>query len=223
MSHVRGPTTAWHVLILARMQLAQTTTTAPSSSSNPPFFPSSSSSLAPGASPNPNGNNNNNNGSGGLNTYYAVGLALLLLCVALALFFMFRRRALEMGRRRQNGGRGSALQRDLGGAVIAGDPARGRGYLIGLPRLREPSREEGLDERGEAPPQYISKQEWEQIHTNGEASGPGIPLQTLSRDAAGLKPPDYSEGNTQEADRNGRGSTASGSSSSRPAERGANP
>lgn len=219
MSSLQPALIAWHILIFARTLLAQNTVTLASSSSSPPLLPSSSSSFAPGATP--NSNNNGNNTSGGLNTYYAVGLALLLCCVALALFFMFRRRALEMRARRRNGGRGTALQQDLGGAVIAGDPARGRGYLIGLPRLREPTREEGLDERGEAPPQYISKQEWEQIHSNGEASGPGIPPQTLSRDAAGLKLPDYSEATTPDTDRNARSSTAS-ASSSRPADRGAN-
>ena len=220
--------TVWHILILARALLAQTTTkpTSSSTTSTPPFLASSSSSsLAPGASPNPNGNNGNSSGSGGggLDTYYAVGLALLLCCVALALFFMFRRRILDRGARRRNDGRGIVLQRDIDGAVIAGDPSRGRGYLIGLPRLRQPARqEEGLDERGEAPPQYISKTEWEQLHPNGEASEPGIPLQTLSRDAVGLKPPDYSEAGTQEAERNARGSTVS-ASSSRAAEHGANP
>lgn len=154
-------------------------------------------------------------GGGGLNTYYAVGLALLLCCVALALFFMFRRRALEQRVRRRNGGRTFAPQRDFNGAVIAGDPSRGRGYLIGLRRPVETTPEEGLNERGEAPPQYISKTEWEQIHGGGtqEGSGPSIPLQSLSHDAAGLpsKPPDYTEAHTNEVDPNASVSTASAS------------
>lgn len=153
---------------------------------------------------------------GGLNTYYAVGLALLLCCVALALFFMFRRRALEMRERRRNGGRAFALQRDLNGAVMAGDPSRGRGYLVGLRRPVETRPEEGLNERGEAPPQYISKREWEEIHGSGgneTTGGPSIPLQTLSHDAAGLpsKPPDYTESSTREVDPNASTSTAPGS------------
>lgn len=238
MSRHRSAMTAWHMLILAPTVFAQTTptlspstslsdkTTLPTAASRTgsfyPYF--SSSSLPPWATGNandnaPNGDNNDGQNSGGLNTYYAVGLALLLCCVALALFFMFRRRAKEMASRRRNGGRAFALQRDVGGGGYpVGDPARGRGYLPsmhGLRRSPEGPGEEGLNERGEAPPQYISKREWEELHPNdgGEQRGPGIPLQTLSRDHAGLKPPDYSESRTHEVDRNARSSTASASSS----------
>lgn len=179
----------------------------------------SSSSFLPGATPtssngnNNNGNNNNMDGPG-LSTYYAVGLALLLCCVAIALFFMFRRRALDRRAIRRDGGRAFALQRDLGGAVIAGDPSRGRGYLIGLRRPAVPEPEEGLNEQGEAPPQYISKREWEETHgSSTQEGGPSIPLQTLSHDAAGLrsKPPDYTETSTHEVNPNASTSIASGS------------
>lgn len=60
---------------------------------------------------------------------------------------------------------------------------------------RQPRREEGLNERGEAPPPYVPK-EPEPAYTGpgGERAGLGndIPLQDLTR--SDQKPPDYDEG-----------------------------
>lgn len=206
------------LFVLARFASAQVTTTSvPSRSSYYPGYFSSS--FPPEADATGSGNaNRNDEYSGGLNTYYAVGLALLLCCVALALFFMFRRKAKEVAARRRRerlgpDASGSDGPNDLASAA----PVRGqrRGWN-GRLRSAEVSREEGLNEQGEGPPQYIPKSEWEQLQRNtedGQAGGPDIPLQTLSRDAAGLKPPDYSESNAYEAS---AGNPTTTGSSSRP-------
>lgn len=60
------------------------------------------------------------------------------------------------------------------------------------------SREEGLNEHGEAPPPYVPKRSGEEARGTGEGGqaadgGPAVPMQTLSREEAGLKPPDYEE------------------------------
>ena len=80
------------------------------------------------------------------------------------------------------------------------------------------SREEGLNEAGEAPPPYLPKRQSEEgrERSEGEANGLAIPLQTLSREDAGLKPPDYTERHVYEADPHARNSSASASSSRNP-------
>ena len=59
-----------------------------------------------------------------------------------------------------------------------------------MPGMREPRPEEGLDERGEAPPPYIPN-EPEAAHTrrNGDGNEDGIELGTVRREEG--KPPDY--------------------------------
>jgi hypothetical protein len=73
------------------------------------------------------------------------------------------------------------------------------------------SREEGLNEQGEAPPPYIPKpaEEREQRENSG-AGVPAVPLQTISREHAGLKPPDYSEASTESYSGPGQSSTGTG-------------
>ena len=77
------------------------------------------------------------------------------------------------------------------------------------------SREEGLNEQGEAPPPYVPKRRSEDAQRDGveDGGGPAVPLQTLSREDAGFKPPDYTEAYSEELNRNARHSTASTSSS----------
>lgn len=64
--------------------------------------------------------------------------------------------------------------------------------------------EEGLNEEAEAPPPYVPPPPKE----SGE--GPAVPMQTLSREHVGLKPPDYSEeGNSRGLENGGgRGSSS---------------
>jgi len=74
-------------------------------------------------------------------------------------------------------------------------------------------REEGLNELGEAPPAYAPKRD-EELQQNG----PAVPLQTLSREDAGLKPPGYEQG-SYTVDSPARRARASGEGSSQSAER----
>ena len=113
-----------------------------------------------------------------------------------------------------NTGRQHALSTDIYG-VHAFDPARARRrYWQGRWRSAEVSREEGLNEHGEAPPPYIPKPDEEHGGDGRHDGEPAVPLQTLSREDAGLKPPDY-EQNVQEVGRNERNSSHSNGSSSR--------
>lgn len=206
-----SPTT--FALIEKDAKSSPATTSKPTSVQNADhqFSFSSSSSYAPfnpdNGNGNGNGNSNNNNNSGGMSTYYLAGLILILACLALAVFFMFRRRAQAIALRRRTGNRAEALQRDL----ASPDSHNGRTgfsrYTRGLRRGGiEDTGEEGLNELGEAPPAYIA----------GENRRPAMPLQTLSREDVGLKPPDYSETSTYEVDPNARDSTASASSARAP-------
>jgi hypothetical protein len=88
---------------------------------------------------------------------------------------------------------GSGIQPDTGAA-------------IGMPTTGMSWREEGLNENGEAPPPYMPKDEEETGNAGPQVNGqrthgentpvpgePAIPMQTLSRDHAGLKPPGYEQ------------------------------
>jgi hypothetical protein len=79
-------------------------------------------------------------------------------------------------------------------------------------------RVEGLNEDGEAPPPYLPKPTTNQQETNGHesAAGPAIPLQTLSREDAGLKPPDYSATFEQQNHSGRHPSTSEASTSASP-------
>ena len=70
--------------------------------------------------------------------------------------------------------------------------------------MQEPKPEEGLDERGEAPPPYMPKFPPPAAHPDGgrgglynSNGGTDIPLQDLSRHGDG-KPPEYSVTSTTE-------------------------
>lgn len=72
---------------------------------------------------------------------------------------------------------------------------------------RRNGEDEGLNERGEAPPPYKASGEGETVVARAEegrggegrggqgldGAGVAIPLRTLGREQVGLKPPDYSE------------------------------
>lgn len=124
--------------------------------------------------------------------YYFVFLALIVCFAGLAAFFMYKRKKKYGMIIRQS--REGALQRDLN----TWDPIRARRrYWQGRWRSTDHSQEEGLNEFGEAPPPYVPKtSDGESGHQNG-VNGPAVPLQTLSREQAGLKPPDYTEAHVQ--------------------------
>ena len=178
----------------------------------------------PGATPlsndtAPKGNNNHGTNQSGLVQYYFVFLALLLICIGLAIFFVFRKRVRQRSRRQRGGDRETALQRHISGpggwyGGLPRNPAGHRRGWQGRWRSAELSREEGLNEHGEAPPPYLPKRRSGEQQRQGEegGNGPAIPLDTLSRDDVGLKPPDYSETSTHEVNPNARTSFASASS-----------
>nr|POE59797.1 hypothetical protein CFP56_74368 [Quercus suber] len=130
----------------------------------------------------------------GASSYYFVFLAVIICAAGVATFLVWRKK--RRARQWDHSGRESALASDLS----AWDPAgQRRRYRQGRWRSAEASREEGLNEHGEAPPPYIPKsQEEDQVSREPTgAAGPAVPMQTLSREDAGLKPPDYTERHIQ--------------------------
>ncbi|KAF2169969.1 hypothetical protein M409DRAFT_19584 [Zasmidium cellare ATCC 36951] len=124
--------------------------------------------------------------------YYFVFLALVVCFAALAAYFMYKRKKKYGMIIRQS--REGALQRDLN----TWDPIRARRrYWQGRWRSADHSREEGLNEFGEAPPPYVPKSSEGEPGQQNVTNGPAVPLQTLSREQAGLKPPDYTEAHVQ--------------------------
>ncbi|KAL8713265.1 MAG: hypothetical protein Q9225_006809 [Loekoesia sp. 1 TL-2023] len=141
----------------------------------------------------------------GILNYYFLLLALLIIIIGIIYLAYARRQRQKVLRSRQNGQR--ALARDLerwGGGGPWG-PGRFR-----LPRTspRQPRREEGLDERGEAPPPYAPK-EPEPAYTgpnrSGSAAGHDIPLQDMTR--SDQKPPDYEAGPSSAGERGTTGTS----------------
>lgn len=120
--------------------------------------------------------------------YYFVFLALVVCFAGLAIFFFYKRKKKQgvfVTRSREG-----ALQRDLN----SWDPIRARRrYWHGRWRSTDESREEGLNEFGEAPPPYVPKSNDGEGGQQSAANGPAVPMQALSREHAGLKPPDYAE------------------------------
>jgi len=162
----------------------------------------------------PGGSGNNDNRTSSLTNYYFGFLALIICAVGLCIFIVLRRRQRMMAAR-FHGGQQTELQGGIGerrhdGGWANWNPER-RHQWHGRWRSAEVSREEGLNEYGEAPPVYVPKTSSEP-HRDGQGNGLAVPLQTLSRGDAGLKPPDYSEVHTTESAGQGCNSTASGSS-----------
>lgn len=127
---------------------------------------------APRGSPPPN--------SSGLLNYYFLLLAILILIFFLVYHTIARRRKRKIAQLRSTGQ--TALARDL--ESWPGSRAR-----AGARRGTAPSdREEGLNERGEAPPPYAHKLPEDALLR--EAGERGIPLRELGE----RKPPDYEAG-----------------------------
>jgi hypothetical protein len=140
----------------------------------------------------------------GYQNYYFVSIALVLCALGVALYFWIKRkRAPQLAQNRWGSsgaappGHGPARLTDPNAPWDASHTRRR--YWQG--RWRQEPRhhvEEGLNEHGEAPPPYIPKT---QLNGGGPETnpdgGPAIPLQTLSREDAGLsKPPDYTPATT---------------------------
>ncbi|EME45988.1 hypothetical protein DOTSEDRAFT_109017, partial [Dothistroma septosporum NZE10] len=114
--------------------------------------------------------------------YYFVFLALVVCIAGVAAYLMYKRKK-KYGAFLASS-RGHALESDVG---TYNTRTRSR-HWQGRWRSADQGREEGLNEYGEAPPPYMPKTEQEHSNPNVLA----VPMQTLSRDAAGLnKPPDY--------------------------------
>ncbi|KAI6797463.1 hypothetical protein KC363_g2076 [Hortaea werneckii] len=177
-----------------------------------PMEAGKASDTAPGASD--EADDGETNGTGLVN-YYFVFLALIVCIAGLAAFMVWRKRR-RAAFHFHRGGQ-SVMTRDISQWY----PGPGR---AGPRRYRQPrewdsrennSREEGLNEFGEAPPAYAPpKTREEEEQATGNYGGPAVPMQTLSRQDAGLKPPDYTQATTQSVEGNAGLSRAS--SSARP-------
>lgn len=147
--------------------------------------------------------------------YYFVFLALILCIAGLAAFMIWRKRRKSL--LQYANARNSALARDVSHwESTPGNTAWHRRYWPAPRRSQDyASREEGLNEFGEAPPAYAPPKSREEEEREAlAAQEPAVPMHTLSREGAGLKPPDYTQAtalpseNSAEAPR--------GSSSARP-------
>ncbi|KAK0251739.1 hypothetical protein LTR91_001745 [Friedmanniomyces endolithicus] len=160
-----------------------------------------------GGSPSSDPGNSPGPGDHSLVNYYFVFLAIIIAVAALTSFLLYKRRRAAILAGSLN--RQTALSRDLttwragdgGDDYAAGRSARG--YWHGGPARshEDAGPEEGLNELGEAPPAYVAPPPKEARGGDGEMAGherfgvdgPAVPLQTLSREEAGLKPPEYVE------------------------------
>ena len=122
--------------------------------------------------------NNNRSPETRVLNYYFLLLAVFIIVIALAWWSVARQRRKRMVHRRDN--QQSVLARDL--QTWPERRGTGRWRFGGV----EPRAEEGVDERGEAPPPYLK--EPDPVH---RTDGPGMELHDLSRGEA--KPPDYDE------------------------------
>lgn len=137
--------------------------------------------------------------------YYFVFIAVIVAFLAVILWLFWRRRKMQRSRARDS--REDALARD----VTEWAPGRGRRrWVNGHWGDAAESREEGLNEAGEAPPPYMPKRETEAAMEEGGDAEPAIPLRVLSREDAALKPPDYTEMSVTTIDTPSR-TTSSGS------------
>lgn len=133
-------------------------------------------------------NNNNQQSNSGVLDYYFLLLAAVVFIVGLVWWSLVRRNRKKMARSRYHGQ--SALARDLEGM-----PGSRRWVTGRFRSSREPAPEEGLDERGQAPPPYMPSPPEAAVHPDAThtepGAGPAIPLQDLSGE--GQKPPNYDE------------------------------
>lgn len=172
-----------------------------------------------------NSSSDNSNGStstSSLVNYYFVFLALIACVAGLGIFLIWRRRTRAVAYTRYS--RQHALARDVSGWQNDGAGHRGghrtgyRGALWGRSTEDVAAREEGLNELGEAPPAYMppkTREEEERERQAAQGREPAMPMQTLSREDAGLKPPDYAETSVQPVHDTARLSPASASRTGR--------
>ncbi|MCJ1471500.1 hypothetical protein MMC13_000139 [Lambiella insularis] len=114
--------------------------------------------------------------------YYFVLIGILVVLLAVAYLFCRRSRRRALTRRRARG----ELPTDIEGRSWAGRPWRS-------PAVRDPRREEGLDERGEAPPAYLPAEPGPAPYSERDEHGEGIALQQLAG-----KPPDYDANDSED-------------------------
>lgn len=142
---------------------------------------------------------NDDESGGGMINYYFVFLIFIFCIIAIVVFMSFRRRRRQRLYMLQN----PHHQHHVGARGQAGGWATWermqRPYWQERWHGAQASREEGLNEHGEAPPPYVPKR---QSQEGQQGSGPTVPMQTLSRDNAGLnnKPPDYAQASVQDDD-----------------------
>lgn len=136
-----------------------------------------------------------------MSTYYFVFFAILICIAILCVYFVWRKRRNALMVRPSL--RGSGYRRGVQEWDSVGHRRR---YWNTNSRSGQVSREEGLNENGEAPPPYMPKDDEETGHAGPRVDGqhthggdrpvpgePAIPMQALSRDQAGLKPPGYDQ------------------------------
>ena len=135
----------------------------------------------------PSSNQANQGQSSGILNYYFLLLAVFIVVIAVAYCTLVRRRRRKVARSRNNGQ--NALAQDLEGWAGGRRWGHNRWRSGGV---HEPRAEEGLDERGEAPPPYLPG-EPPPVHLDNGNSPHGddapIPLRAMHRDEG--KPPDY--------------------------------
>ncbi|KAL8858991.1 MAG: hypothetical protein Q9178_004472 [Gyalolechia marmorata] len=128
----------------------------------------------------------------GVLNYYFLLLAFVIILLGILYLVIARRKRQKLAQRRQNGQR--ALARDLERWGGGGPWGPGRFRMPRSSGTRQPRREEGLDESGEAPPPYVPK-EPEPAYTRAQGGSPGPGnIQLHDMNAMDHKPPDYDEG-----------------------------
>lgn len=139
---------------------------------------------------------------GGGFRYSLVFLALIACVFVLGIWlFIRRKRRLAFARYGHPTGNPPRDMHGAGGYRGRAPRANADGWLNwGRRRSADVSGAEGLNEAGEAPPPYMPKSRDEDGHGGERTEGgetenlqPAVPLQTLSREEAGLKPPGYDE------------------------------
>ena len=127
------------------------------------------------------GYNPEDNGDKGILNYYFLLLAVFIIIIIIAYWSIARRRRNRLIRLRDN--QQSALARD-----VETWPGRRRGVGARWRNAREDNAvEEGLDERGEAPPPYLKEPEPAHLDAREEVELHNMPAQEG-------KPPDYDAG-----------------------------
>ncbi|MCJ1373840.1 hypothetical protein MMC20_005070 [Loxospora ochrophaea] len=126
---------------------------------------------------------------GNVFNYFFLLILVFVVLLALGYWFIVCKRKKKLARARNSGE--NALARDLEGWTGGRRWGPGRWRP---PGLREARPEEGLNERGEAPPPYVPEPPAEAHHGQERLEGDGqpIPLRPLSRQE--VKPPDYEQG-----------------------------